>query len=99
MLALQWSDLRVVVEPDCLEAIDLLRKGDMGRSRYTFIVHEIIQLMEQPNSRITYIRRTQNYVSHAITSYGRTSDRTIVWLGLGPDDVVQLYKNDCSAVT
>ena len=52
MLALQWSDLRFVIEPDCLEAIDLLRKEDMDRSQYTLIVREIIQLMEQPNSRI-----------------------------------------------
>lgn len=89
----------VVIGSDCLEAINLLKQGDMDRSRHTFIVREIIQLMEQRNSCITHIRRTQNYVSHAMASYGRTSGRTTVWLGSGPDKVVQLCKTDCSVST
>lgn len=84
MLALQWSQLAIAVETDCLQAVNMPKKRNLDRSRYCFIVHEISLLMEQRKSCITHIRRTRNDVSHFMANYGRTSGRTAVWLGSGP---------------
>ena len=79
-LALQWSELPIDIESDCLEAINLLKKGEMDRSANSFMVHEIRILMDQQNSCITHIYCSQNNVSHLLASFGRTTGRTMVWI-------------------
>lgn len=62
-LALQWSNLPIIIESNCLEDVNLV-KGEIDRSRHSFLVCEIKLLMEQRNSCITHIRPSQNNVSH-----------------------------------
>ena len=45
-LALQWSNLTLQIESDCLEAINLVRKEGTDRSRFVILVCEIRSLME-----------------------------------------------------
>lgn len=46
-------------------------------------------LIDQRNSCITYHCRSQNDASHALAFFGRTTGRTMVWLGSEPEEVVK----------
>lgn len=50
---------------------------------YAFLVKEIKRNMEEGTACITHIRRSRYNASHFMASYGRTQDRTAVWLGSG----------------
>lgn len=74
-LSLQWSQLAIVTETDCLEAVNLLNKEKTVRSLYGFIVHEIKLLMEQGNTHITHIRCNHNPIGYLLANCGSTSGR------------------------
>ena len=56
-LALQWSILPIDVESDCLEAVNMIKRGISNKSKYAFIIREIISSMGERNSCITHIRQ------------------------------------------
>uniref|UniRef100_A0A8R7VCU9 RNase H type-1 domain-containing protein n=1 Tax=Triticum urartu TaxID=4572 RepID=A0A8R7VCU9_TRIUA len=70
-LALQWSILPIDVESDCLEAVNMIKTGNSNKSKYAFIIREIISSLGERNSYITHIRRSYNRVSHALANFGR----------------------------
>ena len=54
-LALQWSNLPIDVESDCLEAVAMVKSSETNLSKYSFIIREIKQSMEECDSSITHI--------------------------------------------
>ena len=44
-LSLQWSNLPIDIESDCVEAVSMIKEGVTNRSKYAFIVREIILLL------------------------------------------------------
>ena len=74
----------------------MVRNEDLDRSRFGFLVREIRSLMALRNTCIAHVRRNNNIVSHTLAHYGRTSGRIAVWLGSGPDGIVELCNSECS---
>ncbi|XBI40051.1 hypothetical protein VPH35_124708 [Triticum aestivum] len=95
-LALQRSDLPIVVEMDSLEAVTLISCEDVDRSIYASIVKEIKYLLSLPQFYIIHIARTQNKASDALASFARLQGRTMTWLGAGPDEVMEIASLDCN---
>ena len=58
--SLQWSNLPIDIESDCLEAVSMIKEGVANRSKYAFIVREIILSMVERNSCIAHTRRNCN---------------------------------------
>jgi hypothetical protein len=57
-LALDWSNLPCVIEMDCDETVKMIRSGDLSRSPFTGLVHEIKQLMAtRKDMRVELISR------------------------------------------
>jgi hypothetical protein len=54
-LSLQWSNLRIDIESDCLEAISMVKEGVANRSKNAFIVRGIILSMVERNSCIVLL--------------------------------------------
>lgn len=98
MLALQWSSLPIYIESDSLEAVNMVKSGDTNRSKYAFLIREIKDSMSERSSCITHIHRSCNNSSHVLANYGRTQGRIAVWLGSGPDAVLDAVKRDCNRV-
>ena len=73
-----------------------IRNEGLDRSQFGFLVHEIRSLMAVQNTCIAHVRRNNNIVSHTLAHYGRTSGRIAVWLGSGPDGIVELCNSECS---
>ena len=73
---------------------------DAGRnfSRYAFMIGEIKQSMGGRDSSITHIRRSGNCVSHAMAIFGSGQDRTMVWLGSAPDEILCIASRDCNSL-
>ena len=98
LLALQWSNLPIDVESDCLEAVKMIKGGGENKSKYVFIVRDIITALGERNSCITHTRRTCNNFSHALANFGRMHRRTIVWLGSRPDEIMELIERECNTL-
>jgi hypothetical protein len=79
-LALHRCNQPLVIEVDCLELINLLKKEEMDRSVYSTIIEEIKSLLKIRPTCVTHISRTQNTSSHFMANYARTSNHTAVWL-------------------
>ena len=96
-LALQRSDLPIVVEMDSLEAVTKISCEDADRSIYASIVKEIKYLLSLRQScrSIIHIAWTQNKASDALASFARLQGRTMTWLGAGPDEVMSIVNLDC----
>lgn len=92
MLALQWCNLPIDVESDSLEAVNMVKSGETNRSKYAFLIGEI----KDSSSCVTHILRSCNSSSHVLAKFGRTQDGTAIWLGLGPDVVLDAVKHDCT---
>ncbi|KAM3254107.1 hypothetical protein ACQJBY_047932 [Aegilops geniculata] len=97
-LALQRSDLPIVVEMDSLEAVSLISSLDTDRAVYSSIVREIKHLMGLSKTCISHIDRSQNKASDCLAKFARTQGRTLTWLGAGPDEVVEIASYDCKDV-
>ena len=76
-----------------------IRNEDLDRSRFGFLVCEIRSLMALRNTCIAHVRRNNNIVSHTLAHYGRTSGRVAIWLGSGPDGIVEHCNSVCSLAT
>lgn len=83
VMALQWTLLPIVLETDCLEAMQMILAKEEGRSEFEFIIREIkCLLIRNREIVLTKINRNQNSVSHALASGGRRESLTAFW----PDD-------------
>lgn len=97
-LALQRSDLPIMVEMDSLEAVSLISSLETDRSVYSSIVREIKHLMGLRKTCISHIVRSQNKVSNCLAKFARTQGRTLTWLGSGLDEVVEIASLDSKTV-
>ncbi|KAI4969314.1 hypothetical protein ZWY2020_000228 [Hordeum vulgare] len=93
-LALQWSNLPIDIETDCLEAITMIREGAGNKSKYAFVVRETIDSMRERDSCITHSRRNCNKASQFMANFGRLHYRTAVWLRSGPKKVLEIVERD-----
>ena len=93
-LALQWTELSFIVECDSLQAVQLINASGQDRSQYAMVVSEVKHLMSERECHVIHISREQNNVSHTLANFGRTEDRTVVWLRSGPDNIPSLCRED-----
>lgn len=50
-------------------------------------------------THIAHINRGQNSVSEFLAKHARSESRTVVWLGSGLPEVIELCKLDCTVDT
>ncbi|KAK1669486.1 hypothetical protein QYE76_057645 [Lolium multiflorum] len=60
ILALQWTDLRLIVESDCSLAVELITGTNPHRSAYAFRINVIRELLRERGSRLVKISRDAN---------------------------------------
>lgn len=94
-IAIQRSELPVLIEMDSLSAVNILNARDTDRPVYASLVAEVKHLKSLRTTRITNINRCQNLVSDFLAKFACSESRTVVWLGSGPPEVIDLCKKDC----
>ena len=98
-LALQHSDLPVVVQTDSSEALSSLTNDALRRSAYGQIVMEIKALLGTREFFPQKISRLQNRVADRLAKYSRTERAMAVWLGSFPPCIEDLWPLDCNSIT
>lgn len=93
-LAHQWTNLPIILECDSKQAVEMIWSQDQDRSQYSMVVTEIKRLLNERECSITHISREQNNVSHVLAKFGRTEDRTVVWIASGPSNILRLCRED-----
>ena len=58
------------------------------------VISEVKLLLGSRESSVTHISREQNNVSHVLANFGRTEDRTVVWLRSGPANIPSLCRDE-----
>ncbi|KAI5014720.1 hypothetical protein ZWY2020_056110 [Hordeum vulgare] len=94
-LALQWSNLSLVVETHRAELLQLIQSMDVDRSRYAYRVSEIRMVLDRErNINLAKISRHANVARHTLAYMGRVQQRATCWLRNFPDD--SIVKSECN---
>ena len=93
-LALHRTNMPILVELGSTEAVSMLSAQSANRSQVRALVEEIrgIVAVESREISFSHISRSQNNVSHAPAAYGRSTPRTVVWLSLEIDCMVNIFE-------
>ena len=90
-LALDWSNLSLVVETDCTELLKMVQSKDVERLRYANQVNEIRRILaHERNISLAKISRHANVASHTLACMGRSQQRTTCWLRNSPVEIVSI---------
>jgi ribonuclease HI len=86
-LALQWTLLPIILESDCLIAVNMIQSVKKEMSQLAYLVRDIRELMMGGRDiRVSKIQRSQNNVSHFLANRGRTNSCSVFW----PDESCNL---------
>ncbi|KAI5001750.1 hypothetical protein ZWY2020_026400 [Hordeum vulgare] len=97
-LALQHTELHVIVQSDSSEALSILSNDNLLPSTYGHLVAEIKALMEERVFIPQKIGRDQNRVADCVANYSRSESCTSVWLQRGPPCAHELFLVDCNPI-
>ena len=97
-LALQHTELQVIVQSDSIEALSILSNENLSRSAYGHLVYEFKALMEEREFIPQKICRDQNRVADCLANYSHTKSCTAVWLQRGPPCIEDLLPVDCNPI-
>ncbi|XBI16678.1 hypothetical protein VPH35_058899 [Triticum aestivum] len=97
-LALQHTELQVIVQSDSIEALSILSNENLSRSAYGHLVAEIKALMEEREFIPQKICRDQNRIADCLANFSRTKSCTAVWLQRGPPCIEDLLPVDCNPI-
>ncbi|XBI34024.1 hypothetical protein VPH35_119876 [Triticum aestivum] len=97
-LAIQRLELPICVEMDSVVAVNMVKDKDTDRSIFASLVNGIKHLMSLHATSLFHINRNQNVVSDYLAKFARIEGRTVVWLGSGPSQVVDLCKVNCNSL-
>lgn len=79
---------KLVVETDCLVAIQAIEEGPEVHAGYRYLIQEIINLTHLFKSRkLSYVSRLTNQVAHSLACYAWNVDTTTVWWTSFPDSI------------
>lgn len=78
-LALQWTLLPIIVESDCLVAVDMIQSKKEW-SQLAYLVRDIGEMLSEGREvRIRKIQPSQNNIRHYLANRGRTNARSEFW--------------------
>lgn len=81
-LALERTDGPLIVEMDCMQGVDFLTEQSVNRSPVASFVWETKSLLYGGRQhKIQHVCRSSNAAAHFMAQMGRSSQRTVVWLG------------------
>jgi ribonuclease HI len=93
--ALFHSHLPIIVETDCSQVVAAVNSSKQDRSSVLFWVDELKALVNQDRvCKFVKVERSQVRVSHVLANSARAERRNAIWLGSGPEAVLQLLDHD-----
>jgi ribonuclease HI len=94
-LAIHRSPYPIIVETDCAQLVEAINSSVQDRSPFLHWVSEIRTLCNQEHECVfVKVERSQVRVSHDLANYARLERLTDLWLGSGPDVVLQALEHE-----
>lgn len=98
-LALQRTEKPLIIELDCKAGVDALMDSSVNRSSLASWVEETKRVLHGIRGHsFSHVQRSANSAAHYLAHRGRTTQRTMVWLGSGPDDLCHICENECNTI-
>ena len=89
-LTIQHCQLQIIVESDCSQLVSAVAEKSQDRSSFMNIISDIKLLASSfRECKIVKVDRGQVRISHCLANCARTEGRSAVWLGSGPEAVLQ----------
>ena len=98
-LALERSDLPMVIQSDSSTALSSLSSDILDRSAYGHLITEIKHLLAGREFFPMKISRDQNRVADRLANHGRVECSTACWLQICPPCIVELLPPDCNSAS
>ncbi|KAK1667422.1 hypothetical protein QYE76_055581 [Lolium multiflorum] len=96
-LAVERCQQPIMIETDSAEVVRMLTTTARDRSSLGHIVAEARTLINSERvAGIVKIPRSQNVASHLLAGYSRLNGHTAVWLGIGPEPILDALLRDCN---
>jgi ribonuclease HI len=87
-LAMRWRDCPIILETDCLEAVQMINDETLNRSPVAGLVNEVKRLCSSASEcRVVHISRIINGVSHSLAQFGRVQTCSNFWVRSGPEEI------------
>jgi ribonuclease HI len=91
------SQLPLTVESDSALLVEAVNSPNADRSSLHSLVNDIRHVISMDNNCVVLkVSRTQVRVSDALANFARSQDRTMTWLGSGPECALRLLDLDNS---
>lgn len=97
-LAIQHTELPVIVQSDSSQALSILKNDKLLRSTYAHLAAEIKSLLEEREFIPQKLARNQNRVADRLANYSHIESCTSVWLERGPPCIEELLLADCNPI-
>lgn len=97
-LAIHWTRLNFILETDCAEASELIKKTTPNTSVYAFEISAIRELLRERDIKIAKVSREVNVVSHELAKLSRVTSRTEFWLSDVPQEVTEAVAFDWNLI-
>jgi ribonuclease HI len=96
-LAVERCQQPIMIETDSAEVVRMLTTTARDRSPLGHIVAKARTLINSERvAGIVKIPRSQNVASHLLAGYSRLNGHTDVWLGIGPEPILDALLRDCN---
>uniref|UniRef100_A0ACD6A7I9 Uncharacterized protein n=1 Tax=Avena sativa TaxID=4498 RepID=A0ACD6A7I9_AVESA len=95
-LAMEWCQEQILIETDSSLLVSMLKNREHDRSPLGHLIMEARELLSNRIAGIAKVPRSQNISSDLLAKFGRLNDRTAVWLGSGPEDILDSLVRDCN---
>jgi hypothetical protein len=96
-LANEWCQEQILIETDSTEVVRLITSSKQDLSPLGHLIKEAKRLIASDRIvRINKVNRSQNIASHLLAKFRRLNNRTDVWLGSGPEIILDSLLRDCN---
>ena len=95
-LAIQWSDLSVLLEVDLASVVNILKDEDVDWSALASLVAETKYFFSPVEPILFMSSIDKTFVLFFLANSVRTKNRIVVWLGSWRPEAVDLCKVDCN---
>ncbi|KAI4969081.1 hypothetical protein ZWY2020_046411 [Hordeum vulgare] len=97
-LAAERSEATIMLQSDCVTAINAITSVSLDFSAYGNMIREIKVLLSDRVFIPVKVSREQNRVADCLANYARCEDSTTCWLGHSPSFASDLVAKDCNSV-
>ncbi|XP_074265059.1 uncharacterized protein LOC141587475 [Silene latifolia] len=94
-MAIQMGVTKVIIESDCLQLVNALKKNEVQSNYFGNVVSEVLSLLNSFISfSFSFVKREGNYAAHGMAHYTPLDFSTRIWVDMCPDTIGGIVASD-----